>query len=57
MKNITIVGIGYVGLSIAILLSKKNNSSEAIKHKIRYIGEKILKDTQKEIKNFLENAI
>ena len=39
------------------LLSKKNNSSEAIKHKIRYIGEKILKDTQKEIKNFLENAI
>tara|TARA_B100000029_G_scaffold513058_1_gene611437 strand:+ start:4096 stop:5352 length:1257 start_codon:yes stop_codon:yes gene_type:complete len=39
------------------LLSKKNNSSRIIKHKINYIGKKILKDTQKEINFFLKNAI
>tara|TARA_B100001741_G_scaffold280074_1_gene253056 strand:- start:822 stop:2078 length:1257 start_codon:yes stop_codon:yes gene_type:complete len=39
------------------LLSKKNNSSKIIKHKINYIGKKILKDTQKEINFFLKNAI
>jgi len=40
-----------------VLLSKKNSSTKAIKHKISFIGKKILKDTQKEINFFLENAI
>ena len=39
------------------LLSKKNNNSKYIKDKISYIGKKILKNTQKEINFFLENAI
>ena len=39
------------------LLSKKNNSSKNIRYKIKFIGKKILKDTQKEINFFLENAI
>ena len=40
-----------------ILLSNKNSSSKIIKYKISHIGKKILKDTQKEINFFLENAI
>ena len=39
------------------LLSKKNNNSKYIRDKISYIGKKILKNTQKEINFFLENAI
>ena len=39
------------------LLSNGNNSSKNIRHKINYIGKKILKDTQKEINFFLKNAI
>ena len=39
------------------LLSKKNNNSKYIRDKISHIGKKILKDTQKEINFFLENAI
>ena len=39
------------------LLSNGNNSSKNIRHKINHIGKKILKDTQKEIKFFLKNAI
>ena len=39
------------------LLSKKNNSSKNIRYKIKFIGKKILKDTQKEVNFFLENAI
>ena len=40
-----------------VLLSNKNSSSKIIKYKIGHIGKKILKDTQKEINFFLENAI
>ena len=39
------------------LLSKKNNSSKTIKYKINHIGKKILKDTNKKINFFLENAV
>jgi 3-deoxy-D-manno-octulosonic-acid transferase len=39
------------------LLSNKSSTSKTVKNKISHIGEKILKDTQKEINFFLENAI
>jgi 3-deoxy-D-manno-octulosonic-acid transferase len=39
------------------LLSKRKISSKSIRNKINYIGEKILKDTQKEINFCLKNAI
>ena len=39
------------------LITKKNNSSKTIRYRINHIGKKILKDTQKEINFFLENAI
>tara|TARA_Y100000591_G_scaffold323989_1_gene342685 strand:+ start:109 stop:1365 length:1257 start_codon:yes stop_codon:yes gene_type:complete len=39
------------------LLSNKKNNSKIIRDKISHIGKKILKDTQKEINFFLENAI
>ena len=39
------------------LLSNKSSSSKTIRNKIGYIGEKILKDTQKEINFFLKDAI
>ena len=39
------------------LLSNKSSTSKTVKTKISHIGEKILKDTQKEINFFLENAI
>ena len=40
-----------------ILLSKKTISSKNIRYKINHIGKKILKNTQKKINFFLENAI
>ncbi len=39
------------------LLSKKNSSSKKIKYKINNIGKQILKNTEKEIKIYLKNAI
>jgi 3-deoxy-D-manno-octulosonic-acid transferase len=39
-----------------ILISNKGSSSKTIRYKISHIGEKILKDTQKEINFFLKNA-
>ncbi len=39
------------------LFSKKNIPSKNIRNKINYIGEQILKDTQKEINFYLKNAI
>ena len=39
------------------LLLKKNNSSKTIRNRISNIGQKILKDTHKEINFFLKNAI
>ena len=56
MKNITIVGIGYVGLSIAILLSKKNNviALDIDKKKVDAINRKISPIKDKEIQNYLE---
>lgn len=57
MKNITVVGIGYVGLSIAILLSKENNviAFDIDKKKVDAINQKISPIKDKEIQNYFEN--
>ena len=55
--NITIVGAGYVGLSLAILLSQKNDVIllDINKNKINKINNKISPIKDKEIENYLKN--
>lgn len=55
--NITIVGAGYVGLSLAILLSQKNDVIllDINKNKINKINNKISPIKDKEIEKYLKN--
>lgn len=55
--KITIVGAGYVGLSLAILLSQKNEVIllDINKNKINKINNKISPIKDKEIENYLKN--
>lgn len=57
MRNITVVGAGYVGLSLATLLSKKNNVIiyDLIDDKIKKINERISPIADNEIQNFFKN--
>lgn len=55
--KITIIGAGYVGLSLAILLSQKNDVIllDINKNKINQINNKISPIKDKEIENYLKN--
>lgn len=57
MKNITIVGTGYVGLSLAVLLAKHNRviAIDVIKEKVEKINNKISPIQDKEIQEYLAN--
>ena len=57
MRNITVVGAGYVGLSLATLLSKRNNVIiyDLINDKIKKINERISPIADNEIQNFFKN--
>ena len=55
MKNITIVGTGYVGLSLAVLLARKNNviAHDISKEKINKINQRISPIKDDLIQSFL----
>ena len=55
--NITIAGIGYVGLSNAVLLAQHNNVTalDVIEEKVNLINNKISPITDPEIEDFLSN--
>ena len=55
--NITVVGMGYVGLSNAVLLSQNHSvkSLEVIEEKVELINNKISPIVDKEISEFLAN--
>lgn len=55
--NIVVVGIGYVGLSNAVLLSQNNNviAIDIDKNKVDLINKKISPIEDKEIQNYLQN--
>jgi UDPglucose 6-dehydrogenase len=57
MKNISIVGLGYVGLSNAILLSQRNNviALDTDKHRIKLINQKKSPIQDVEINSYLKN--
>lgn len=57
MKNITIVGTGYVGLSLAVLLAQHNKVTaiDVIKEKVDKINNKISPIQDKEIQEYLTN--
>ena len=55
--KIAVAGTGYVGLSIATLLSQKNEvvALDIIKEKVDMINKRISPIKDKEIENFFEN--
>src|SRR5699024_6315469 len=55
--NITVVGMGYVGLSNAILLSQHNKvrALEVIQEKVNLINDKVSPIVDNEISDFLAN--
>ena len=55
--NITVVGLGYVGLSNAVLLAQHNQvkALEVIEEKVTLINKKISPIADKEIEDYLEN--
>ena len=56
MRNITIIGSGYVGFSLAVLLSKKNKviSYDIDKERVNKINSNISPIEDKEIQDSLE---
>jgi len=56
--NITVVGTGYVGLSIAVLLAQKNNvvALDICPNKVAQINQKISPIEDQEITHFLSNV-
>jgi len=57
MTNITVVGMGYVGLSNAVLLAKHNQvkALEIVEEKVKMINNKKSPIVDKEIQDYLEN--
>ena len=57
MMKIAVAGLGYVGLSIAVLLAQKNEvvAMDVVAEKVDMINNKISPIADKEIKDFLEN--
>ncbi len=55
--NITVVGLGYVGLSLSVLLSQKNSviAIDVDKEKIEKINRRVSPIKDKEISKFLKN--
>ena len=55
--NISIVGLGYVGLSLSVLLSRNYNvvSTDIDKKKIRKINNKVSPVIDKDIETFLKS--
>jgi len=56
MTNITVVGMGYVGLANAVLLSQNNNvrALEIIEEKVEMINQRISPIVDSEVKEFFE---
>jgi len=57
-KNITVAGIGYVGLSCAVLLSQRHRVTalDVLPERVRMINERVSPITDKEIQDYLSAA-